>query len=255
MIRGHYWIYGLNGKVSEEELWIVLKDYVDEACLGFKLKEGIVIKLGRCKYTVRELVVDTEADKSFDYTYMDHGENNISVSCVEEMSKVKSEESQNQSVVKKFDDKACRVCLTDENTEDNPLVESPCLCTGSVRFIHIKCLKYWLKSKVSGRRTQYSVSYAWKDFECEVCKMKYPEKFTTSDGKLVEIAIIEKPQTNFMVLELDTKSNSGLKLIHIIFLDRKSCLSIVSNSVISRGEDTRRTCGFWTFRCPASTPR
>ncbi|MBM3456640.1 MAG: hypothetical protein FJX80_16150 [Bacteroidetes bacterium] len=32
--------------------------------------------------------------------------------------------------------KACRICLSEDNDEENPLV-SPCGCIGSVEFIHV----------------------------------------------------------------------------------------------------------------------
>jgi E3 ubiquitin-protein ligase DOA10 len=42
--------------------------------------------------------------------------------------------------------KACRICLEDIEEPDNPFI-TPCKCTGSVKFIHLKCLREWLDSK------------------------------------------------------------------------------------------------------------
>lgn len=38
--------------------------------------------------------------------------------------------------------KACRICLDDVEEEDNPFI-TPCKCAGSMRFIHLKCLREW----------------------------------------------------------------------------------------------------------------
>jgi hypothetical protein len=243
-IRDEYWVYGLSQVSSaEEELWLVLRDYKDENEVpGYKLKEGLTIKMGRYKYIVRQLVVNAECDKSIDNTYMDQGENNLSISAMEEVPKVDAVNESNkfkseQDTSKKLDEKMCRVCLSDENTADDPLIESPCSCIGSVRFIHIKCLKHWLRSKVAERRTEVAVSYAWKDFECEVCKTKYPgkfilaaiEKFEIPDEKLMDIFKIDRPKNNFISLELDNTLTSGLKALHIISLDKKDRLKIVRN--------------------------
>ena len=39
---------------------------------------------------------------------------------------------------------ACRICLGDEEDSiKNPLI-SPCKCLGSLKYIHIDCLKKWL---------------------------------------------------------------------------------------------------------------
>lgn len=37
----------------------------------------------------------------------------------------------------------CRFCLESEVTRENPLI-SPCLCRGSVAYIHVYCLKRWV---------------------------------------------------------------------------------------------------------------
>ena len=42
----------------------------------------------------------------------------------------------------------CRICLQEgEFSGENPLI-SPCNCTGSVKFLHLECLRKWLTSKV-----------------------------------------------------------------------------------------------------------
>ncbi len=40
------------------------------------------------------------------------------------------------------DNSVCRFCLDDESTKKNPLIE-PCLCKGSIQFVHILCLNKW----------------------------------------------------------------------------------------------------------------
>ena len=57
--------------------------------------------------------------------------------------------------------KICRICL-EKGNKDNPLI-SPCLCEGSIKYVHQSCLKKWLiKSKI---RPELS--------RCEICKDKY----------------------------------------------------------------------------------
>lgn len=48
------------------------------------------------------------------------------------------------------------------------------------------------------------------------------------NGEVMDIVKIDRPRSNYMTLELDTASNAGLKVIHIIFLDKKSTLTLVS---------------------------
>ena len=42
--------------------------------------------------------------------------------------------------------KACRICLDEAEDVDNPFI-APCNCAGSMRFIHLQCLREWLDSK------------------------------------------------------------------------------------------------------------
>ena len=38
--------------------------------------------------------------------------------------------------------KQCRFCLDDTETDLNPLIE-PCICKGTVRYVHQRCLYHW----------------------------------------------------------------------------------------------------------------
>ena len=45
-----------------------------------------------------------------------------------------------------IDEQLCRICLETSQTATNPFI-APCKCTGSLRLIHLDCLKEWLASK------------------------------------------------------------------------------------------------------------
>lgn len=62
----------------------------------------------------------------------------------------------------------CRICLSEEEP-NNPLI-SPCGCTGSMKYMHVDCLKTWLEGKKHMRELTVVNSYIWKNLECEVCK-------------------------------------------------------------------------------------
>jgi len=38
--------------------------------------------------------------------------------------------------------RACRICLDESETEENPFI-TPCKCAGSMKFIHLICLQEW----------------------------------------------------------------------------------------------------------------
>jgi E3 ubiquitin-protein ligase DOA10 len=69
----------------------------------------------------------------------------------------------------------CRICLSDDITSDNPLI-SPCKCSGTMKMIHIECLRSWLNSKCSIKDNNSVKTYCWKAMECELCKHRLPDR-------------------------------------------------------------------------------
>jgi len=69
--------------------------------------------------------------------------------------------------------KLCRICLDEEDTSDvsgiNPLI-TPCTCSGSMRHIHVKCVREWLDSKKQHQQLDGVYSYYWEELSCELCK-------------------------------------------------------------------------------------
>ncbi len=70
----------------------------------------------------------------------------------------------------------CRICLSDCYEDDDPLI-SPCKCIGSLKYIHLRCLKEWLNSKVEFKYTQSYTYVYWEKLECELCRSSFPCKF------------------------------------------------------------------------------
>ena len=58
-------------------------------------------------------------------------------------------------------DPRCRICLSDD--EENGRLFSPCLCNGSMQYVHIICLNNW---RLSG-------SHQSNFYECTTCQYRY----------------------------------------------------------------------------------
>ena len=71
------------------------------------------------------------------------------------------------------DEKLCRICLS-EDEPDNPII-SACMCIGSVKYIHLNCIREWLDSKMHKKETIFVNSYIWRGLECEICKTFYKD--------------------------------------------------------------------------------
>lgn len=70
----------------------------------------------------------------------------------------------------------CRICLDydnavlDINDENfNPMI-SPCLCSGTMGGIHLKCLRTWLERNKVLKTVKTHVVVKYKKINCELCK-------------------------------------------------------------------------------------
>lgn len=68
----------------------------------------------------------------------------------------------------------CRICYRSESDLSDPLI-TPCKCSGSMAFIHYSCLKKSIDSRTQKTFEQGLKIFIWRDFECEICKEKYPQ--------------------------------------------------------------------------------
>ena len=75
--------------------------------------------------------------------------------------------------------KTCRICyLNESDSFTNPLIK-PCKCAGSMKYIHLKCLLHWLKTKIQIEKSEYLDNnyfaiYSPEQVECELCKSIFP---------------------------------------------------------------------------------
>ena len=65
--------------------------------------------------------------------------------------------------------RSCRICLDETDSQENPFI-TPCKCAGSMKFIHLSCLREWLDSKRVSQKLDGVYSYYWEELSCELCK-------------------------------------------------------------------------------------
>ena len=92
--------------------------------------------------------------------------------------------------------KICRICyLEEDNPSLNPLIR-PCKCSGSMKYIHLKCLIIWIKTKVEIDNSEYLDNgkytvYSCEDIECELCKEVFPN-YIKHNNKLYNLMDFEQ---------------------------------------------------------------
>ena len=127
--------------------------------------------------------------------------------------------------------KLCRICYGEDSTIDNPLIY-PCICKGSMKYIHYECLKNWLNSKieedisVDDENNEIEViSYNRKDISCELCKEKLPD-YIKYNNRFYNISFYKPKFNEFIVLESMRADKHRAKFIHIISFDTKDSINL-----------------------------
>jgi len=138
----------------------------------------------------------------------------------------------NHQKLKKIEkNRVCRICYGENSSKDNPLIY-PCICKGSMKYIHYLCLKNWLNSKVESME-QYSeespiISYNTKEICCELCKAQFPDYIRYKE-KLYNITFYKPNFKEFLVFEsirYDRNNNNKSRYINIISFDNKKFINL-----------------------------
>ena len=161
---------------------------------------GDVLKLGRIRVKVRKIAVNQN----------DFGNEDL-VKCFDSLvSQIDIEEDLEEEA-------ACRICFSGEISNGNPLI-SPCECIGSIKYIHVECIRHWLRSKLQTKTTATTVSYYWNDMVCELCRTSLPASVYYL-GKKLDLLSIEYPNRPYLLLEEFTPESLNSCGIHILTVD------------------------------------
>ena len=138
----------------------------------------------------------------------------------------------------------CRICYGEEDDNDNPLIQ-PCICHGSMKYIHFNCLKHWLKTNtyILTEENESSKSFIYRLPQCELCKAKLPNTIIHK-GKTYHIFDYGKEFKSYILLECLTEDKQKNKYLHIVSLDHNNelinigrahdCSLVISDASISR---------------------
>ena len=118
----------------------------------------------------------------------------------------------------------CRICLSEEHIKENPLIH-PCNCDGTMKYIHLQCLRLLIQSKIKKTENDSCKVLTFKKLECEICKTAFPEKISIK-GSLHSIIDIEKPDKDYLILEGLIKEIPEEKSIFIVHFKTKKEIKI-----------------------------
>lgn len=242
--------------------WRLLHNYQQTNDFGYRIREGDVFKFGKYILKVRQLRIkkDSQAKtitenktKTFKQEDEDVSRNMI---FPKEVIQINSKEPLNiigldclnsnrdkvlllnekptimnktNSDSKNTNDKdkslpICRICLSDEHDQSHPLI-NPCKCSGTMKFIHLDCLKSLIQSKITEKVNGCVTVLTFKNLECELCHTLFPEKIKVKD---VTYSIIDlhRPNTNYILLEGIMKEAPEIKTIYIVSFNKEKKVKI-----------------------------
>ena len=124
--------------------------------------------------------------------------------------------------------RVCRICYLEEdiNNPDNPLVQ-PCICSGSMKFIHLTCLRKWVSTRSCVRidTTPDCSIFLIKPVICELCKTKFPD-FIKYENRLFPVIDFSQEFENYLTLESLTLDRQNNKFIYVIALNDNKKIKI-----------------------------
>ena len=148
----------------------------------------------------------------------------INIEKIENSEKKYGDESRNNN--SEFPQKICRICYQEDDEEKNPLIQ-PCLCSGSLKYIHLNCLKQWIGTRNCVRidNNEYCNIFLIKEIDCELCKNKLPDYIRHKNKlyKIIEFHTNFKNYLSFENLTLDKQKN---KFIYVINLDKEKIIKM-----------------------------
>ena len=239
-----------NNIISPNSSWFVLKSSrMDIKMNRYKLNPEDIIKIGRITLRIRDIYFSNNKKNNSILN-----ESNITNSNIKEMNILKTEgelanninmktnkkdnnlekekikpiimekkSKKENNIFTKIEKKnsICRICYMEEEDEENPLLQ-PCICSGSMKFIHWSCLKHWISTRscVKIDTTENCNVYIIKPVECELCKTKFPD-LIKHEGKLYPLLDFSKEFENYLTLESLTVDKHKNKFIYVISLKKK----------------------------------
>jgi len=212
---------------SQDNVWLVVKSVIPSNVhyRGHVINEGDVIKLGKVKLRVRELRASSILDSQQNNMLEDE---NIK----QEKTEIKSEDAHPNFIQKhnveelpQGQEFTCRVCLETENDQNNPLI-APCSCSGSVKHIHLDCLKHWFEVKRYHKVDVACETYIWNNLECELCHNSLPDIFV-HENKEVHLVDLAKPLTPYLILETLPEKKEFRKVFYVASINQDNTENVL----------------------------
>ena len=223
--------------------WFIFKQSKFENKMSkYKINQGDIIRVGRITTRIKNICFNGTSNNSKNIQNtknlieVQETPNKLNPNSVTE--NTNSNNNSRKSLKKKNSknnnkaNKICRICYMEEDDEENPLVQ-PCICSGSMKYIHLKCLKHWINTRSFDKVESNDLCsiYIIKPVECELCKTKFPD-FIRHNGKLFALLDFNYEYKNYLTLESLTLDKHKNKFLYVISLENNRKIKL------GRGHDS-----------------
>jgi len=198
---------------DSNQLWTVLHN--NSAEKDCSLRVGDEVKFGRVRFKVTQIKVAQAKN------IQKHNKRSIIDSLKEHMQMTQdalaNHNTSQKSAKNSTAEGLCKICLYDKSEEEHDPLISPCNCIGSVKFVHLKCMQNWVKSKLNMQQNKNIVTIFWKNLQCELCKTSLPINFQHNGENLCLIPFDNRISGSYIMMESFSKekNSTGIHLIDL----------------------------------------
>lgn len=111
----------------------------------------------------------------------------------------------------------CRICYQKEINNNDPLI-CPCKCYGSMKFVHLSCLKNNINLKIHKKHDKYYDMYLFQNYNCEICLATFPKYLIIKNKKVNLLDIELSNYKNYALCDLIQYDENNDYIFHIGYL-------------------------------------
>ena len=124
----------------------------------------------------------------------------------------------------------CRICYQKEINKNDPLI-CPCKCYGSMKFVHLSCLKNNINLKIHKKHDKCYDMYLFQNYNCEICLSTFPKYLIIKNKKVNLLELDTSNYKNYALCDLIQYDDKNDYIFHIGYL----ILKLENNMIIKIG--------------------
>ena len=198
------------------------------------IKEGDIIKIGRIRMKFDKISFKSKDKSLYELIYkniinnsqtINTKENNETISAhrffassfINNQTSARNTEYNNNNNNDNNNKPYCRLCYQSESSITDPLI-SPCNCNGSMKYIHLSCLKNSIKLKYHKKSDTYYDMFIFQNYACEICLSMYPKYIIYKTQVYFLIDINLDKFDNYVLCDLTQYIDNNQRISHFGYL-------------------------------------